>query len=245
MYVLESELNSDCSERGSIDDDLLIQVRSNPICLLKEWVFYFSAQIVFVSSGQGNLRSISNSWLPRPSIENKQENLFGFWLSCQLQATSSKRVSASEPTFSFFLFQPATGDQFLDEFLSNDASLDDGAVPDIKVIDSSINMTANEVRPTIKGDLFLNQVCHWGQGAFTNAHILTFSDQMLEPLEHIDNGFSFSKAWDRRDKKRHHEWEQPCLLPQMGLLGHHLSLDGRGLACQVALHGTWVGDGGH
>ena len=44
------------------------------------------------------------------------------------------------------LFQAGTGDEFLDELLSNDASLDDGAVPDIKVIDSSINMTGNEVR---------------------------------------------------------------------------------------------------
>ena len=46
----------------------------------------------------------------------------------------------------FFFFQAGTGDEFLDELLSNDASLDDGAVPDIKVIDSSINMTGNEVR---------------------------------------------------------------------------------------------------
>ena len=44
-----------------------------------------------------------------------------------------------------FSFQAGTGDEFLDELLSNDASLDDGAVPDIKVIDSSINMTGNEV----------------------------------------------------------------------------------------------------
>ena len=44
------------------------------------------------------------------------------------------------------LLQAGTGDEFLDELLSNDASLDDGAVPDIKVIDSSINMTGNEVR---------------------------------------------------------------------------------------------------
>ena len=49
-------------------------------------------------------------------------------------------------TYCYFLFfQAGTGDEFLDELLSNDASLDDGAVPDIKVIDSSINMTGNEV----------------------------------------------------------------------------------------------------
>ena len=36
-----------------------------------------------------------------------------------------------------------TGDDFLDDLLSTDASLDDGAVPD--VIDSSINMTGHEV----------------------------------------------------------------------------------------------------
>ena len=46
-------------------------------------------------------------------------------------------------------FQPvvvSTGDEFLDEFLGNDASLDvDGAMPDLKVMDSGINMTGNEV----------------------------------------------------------------------------------------------------
>ena len=40
----------------------------------------------------------------------------------------------------------STGDEFLDEFLGDDASLDvDGAMPDIKVMDSGINMTGNEV----------------------------------------------------------------------------------------------------
>ena len=39
--------------------------------------------------------------------------------------------------------QAGTGDDFLDDLLSTDASLDDGAVPD--VIDSSINMTGHEV----------------------------------------------------------------------------------------------------
>ena len=39
-----------------------------------------------------------------------------------------------------------TGDEFLDELLSNDASLDDGAVPDdIKAMDSSMSMPASEV----------------------------------------------------------------------------------------------------
>ena len=44
-----------------------------------------------------------------------------------------------------FLLQAGTGDEFLDELLSNDASLDEGGVPDIKVMDSSINMSGNEV----------------------------------------------------------------------------------------------------
>ena len=43
------------------------------------------------------------------------------------------------------IFQAGTGDEFLDELLSNDASLDEGPVPDIKVMDSSINMSGNEV----------------------------------------------------------------------------------------------------
>ena len=52
----------------------------------------------------------------------------------------------SRSHYFLILLQAGTGDEFLDELLSNDASLDDGAVPDIKVIDSSINMTGNEVR---------------------------------------------------------------------------------------------------
>ena len=46
----------------------------------------------------------------------------------------------------FLFFQSVTGDEYLDELLSNDASLDDGAIPDIKVMDSGINMSGNEVR---------------------------------------------------------------------------------------------------
>lgn len=38
-----------------------------------------------------------------------------------------------------------TGDEFLDDLLSNDASLDDGVMPDIKVMDSSISLATNEV----------------------------------------------------------------------------------------------------
>lgn len=45
----------------------------------------------------------------------------------------------------YFKLQAGTGDEFLDELLSNDASLDEGAVPDIKVMDSSINMSGTEV----------------------------------------------------------------------------------------------------
>ena len=51
--------------------------------------------------------------------------------------------TARKNIFFHFYFQAGTGDDFLDDLLSNDASLDDGAVPD--VMDSSINMTGNEV----------------------------------------------------------------------------------------------------
>ena len=59
---------------------------------------------------------------------------------------------ASNPPLKFpfaLLFQAGTGDEFLDELLSNDASLDEGAVPDIKVMDSSIAMSGNEVGYTV------------------------------------------------------------------------------------------------
>ena len=57
-----------------------------------------------------------------------------------------KKVDIISLNAFFFVFQAGTGDEFLDELLSNDASLDEGAVPDIKVMDSSINMSGNEVR---------------------------------------------------------------------------------------------------
>lgn len=60
-----------------------------------------------------------------------------------------------------------TGDEFLDELLSNDASLDDGAVPDIKVIDSSINMTGNEVNASTLLDFF-NQLGKSPEGGRLN-----------------------------------------------------------------------------
>ena len=56
----------------------------------------------------------------------------------------------------WFILQAGTGDEFLDELLSNgDASLDEGAVPDIKVMDSSINMSGNEVKNCCSLSFFL------------------------------------------------------------------------------------------
>ena len=52
------------------------------------------------------------------------------------------------------LLKAGTGDEFLDELLSNDASLNEGAVPDIKVMDSSINMSGNEVNASTLLDFF-------------------------------------------------------------------------------------------
>lgn len=52
------------------------------------------------------------------------------------------------------IIQAGTGDEFLDELLSNDASLDEGAVPDIKVMDSSINMSGTEVNASTLLDFF-------------------------------------------------------------------------------------------
>jgi len=52
------------------------------------------------------------------------------------------------------IIQAGTGDEFLDELLSNDASLDEGAVPDIKVMDSSIAMSGNEVNASTLLDFF-------------------------------------------------------------------------------------------
>jgi len=52
------------------------------------------------------------------------------------------------------IIQAGTGDEFLDELLSNDASLDEGPVPDIKVMDSSINMSGNEMNASTLLDFF-------------------------------------------------------------------------------------------
>ena len=53
--------------------------------------------------------------------------------------------------------QAGTGDEFLDELLSNgDASLDEGAVPDIKVMDSSINMSTTGANDGINAGTILD-----------------------------------------------------------------------------------------
>lgn len=50
--------------------------------------------------------------------------------------------------------KPGTGDEFLDELLSNDSTLEVGAVPDLKVIDSDINMSSGEVNASTLLDFF-------------------------------------------------------------------------------------------
>eukprot|EP00090_Calanus_glacialis_P043283 TRINITY_DN7659_c0_g1_i1.p1 TRINITY_DN7659_c0_g1~~TRINITY_DN7659_c0_g1_i1.p1 ORF type:complete len:311 (-),score=68.80 TRINITY_DN7659_c0_g1_i1:1273-2205(-) len=50
--------------------------------------------------------------------------------------------------------EPGTGDEFLDKLLSTDAALDDGAVPDIKVMDNDINMMSGEVNASTLLDFF-------------------------------------------------------------------------------------------
>jgi len=50
--------------------------------------------------------------------------------------------------------ESGTGDEFLDKLLSTDAALDDGAVPDIKVMDSDINMMSGEVNASTLLDFF-------------------------------------------------------------------------------------------
>eukprot|EP00091_Calanus_sinicus_P008686 TRINITY_DN20854_c0_g1_i1.p1 TRINITY_DN20854_c0_g1~~TRINITY_DN20854_c0_g1_i1.p1 ORF type:complete len:299 (+),score=63.25 TRINITY_DN20854_c0_g1_i1:307-1203(+) len=50
--------------------------------------------------------------------------------------------------------EPGTGDEFLDKLLSTDAALDDGAVPDIKVMDNDINMMSGEVNASTLLDSF-------------------------------------------------------------------------------------------
>lgn len=69
--------------------------------------------------------------------------------------TKSKKMKEEIHNVADDIIQAGTGDEFLDELLSNgDASLDEGAVPDIKVMDSSINMSGNEVNASTLLDFF-------------------------------------------------------------------------------------------
>ena len=53
------------------------------------------------------------------------------------------------------LLSQATGDEFLDKLLSTDSALDEGAVPDIKVMDSDdISMMSGEVNASTLLDFF-------------------------------------------------------------------------------------------
>lgn len=50
--------------------------------------------------------------------------------------------------------QETSGDEFLDTLLQTDATLDEGTEPDIKVIDTDINMISNDVNASSLLDFF-------------------------------------------------------------------------------------------
>ena len=51
-------------------------------------------------------------------------------------------------------FQSVNCDEFLDQLLQTDATLDEGTVPDIKVMDNDINMMSGEVNASSLLDFF-------------------------------------------------------------------------------------------
>jgi len=63
-----------------------------------------------------------------------------------------------------------TGDEFLDKLLAADSALDDGAVPDIKVMDSDINMMSGEVNASTLLDFF-NQLTSKGSSSLESLPI--------------------------------------------------------------------------
>lgn len=72
--------------------------------------------------------------------------------------TKSERMGRKrerpDSSFSSDISQVGTGDEFLDKLLSNDSGLEDGAVPDLKVIDTDINMSSGEVNASTLLDFF-------------------------------------------------------------------------------------------
>ena len=55
------------------------------------------------------------------------------------------------------IFQSVSCDEFLHKLFHNDATLDEGTVPDIKVMDTDINMMSNDVNTNSLLDFF-NQI---------------------------------------------------------------------------------------
>merc|ERR1719427_1567656 len=73
---------------------------------------------------------------------------------CGNMNKKKERSKGNLNSFPMGATQSGTGDEFLDKLLSTDAALDDGAVPDIKVMDSDINMMSGEVNASTLLDFF-------------------------------------------------------------------------------------------
>merc|ERR1719427_741745 len=73
---------------------------------------------------------------------------------CGNMNKKKERSKGNLNSFPMGATQSGTGDEFLDKLLSTDAALDDGAVPDIKVMDSDMNMMSGEVNASTLLDFF-------------------------------------------------------------------------------------------
>ena len=122
-------------------------IRKSMLCFLR--FFFFEKSKKTFGSHLNDLQ-INNNAKKRDAISNRKwfiKSLVLFKVFVKVCSTSIKQKVFLNKKITYFsvIFQAGTGDEFLDELLSNDASLDEGPVPDIKVMDSSINMSGNEV----------------------------------------------------------------------------------------------------
>jgi hypothetical protein len=94
-----------------------------------------------------------------------------------------------------------TGDAFLDKLLSHDTGLDeDGAVPDLKVMDADISMAAGEVNASTLLDFF-NQLSSKSSGSLDSLPIKE------EPLSEEDLR---ALQKDRQKKDNHNMSKSIC-----------------------------------
>ena len=145
------------------------------------------------------MRNIKKNTQVQMKVKKEETKCYSS-LSESEQVTIFKNKNRTNIYFSLF----QTSDEFLDKLLQTDATLDEGTVPDIKVMDNDMGiMSGDEVNASSLLDFF-NQLTSKSNSSISNANMPIKE----EPLTEED-----LKALQKdRQKKDNHNLSKSCQL---------------------------------